>query len=409
MHVCNTLQHTATHRNTLHTLQHTAYVQPQLSIFFSPPVQVQGQCIRMSATYCNTLQHTATHCNILQHTATRRNILLMCSRNFQIPPVQAACMHQCRLGVCACSCTSAGCVYVPAPILFISVFGCLCISFSPGFYLFTQILRMYTCGFVYITHFACLVYITHTARLTHTACLVYILSCIHHTYCMQCIHHTYCLVYITHTACIVYTTRTVLYTYCLVYITHTACLVYITHTACSVYITHTVLYTLHILRALYALRILPCIHYTYCLVYITHTTCPTMEGDPLYPCLCVRAYFLSVCLCTFLHIEGCPRCLCLYVCAYSPTNISIFHSDFTSVHVWSCIYYTYCNKLQHIATHCNTLQHSATLLPSVCICMSVQICCRNALSEIYVLFIRVARIIYICICKYYTYIYIYNI
>ena len=41
---CNTLQHTATHCNTL---QHTA-------------------------THCNTLQHTATHCDTLQHTALLR-------------------------------------------------------------------------------------------------------------------------------------------------------------------------------------------------------------------------------------------------------------------------------------------------------------------------------------------------
>ena len=40
---CNTRQHTATHGNTR---QHTA-------------------------THCNTLQHTATHCNTRQHTATQ--------------------------------------------------------------------------------------------------------------------------------------------------------------------------------------------------------------------------------------------------------------------------------------------------------------------------------------------------
>jgi len=45
-----TLQHAATHCNTLHTVQHTA-------------------------THCNTLQHTATHCNTLQHTATHCNTL----------------------------------------------------------------------------------------------------------------------------------------------------------------------------------------------------------------------------------------------------------------------------------------------------------------------------------------------
>jgi len=41
---------TATHCNTLHTLQHTA-------------------------THCNTIQNTTTRCNVLQHTATRCNTL----------------------------------------------------------------------------------------------------------------------------------------------------------------------------------------------------------------------------------------------------------------------------------------------------------------------------------------------
>ena len=58
-----TLQHTATHCNTL---QHT-------------PLTEETD----SATHCNTLQHTATHCNTLrsrrrqtvQHTATHRNTL----------------------------------------------------------------------------------------------------------------------------------------------------------------------------------------------------------------------------------------------------------------------------------------------------------------------------------------------
>jgi len=52
---CNTLQHTATHCNTL---------------------QLEA---RHTAPHCNTLQHTATHCNALQlearHTAPHRNTL----------------------------------------------------------------------------------------------------------------------------------------------------------------------------------------------------------------------------------------------------------------------------------------------------------------------------------------------
>ena len=47
---CNTLQHTATQCNTL---QHTA---------------THCNSLQHTATHCNTLQRTATHCNSLQHT-----------------------------------------------------------------------------------------------------------------------------------------------------------------------------------------------------------------------------------------------------------------------------------------------------------------------------------------------------
>jgi len=60
---CNTLQHTATHCNTLRSRRR--------------------QTVQHTATHCNTLQHTATHsahggdrqCNTLQHTATHCNTL----------------------------------------------------------------------------------------------------------------------------------------------------------------------------------------------------------------------------------------------------------------------------------------------------------------------------------------------
>jgi len=56
-HICNTLQHTATHCNTLqHTAAHLQHTTTHCST---------------SATHCNTLQHTAQHCNTathLQHT-----------------------------------------------------------------------------------------------------------------------------------------------------------------------------------------------------------------------------------------------------------------------------------------------------------------------------------------------------
>ena len=57
---CDTLQHTATHCNTL---QHTA------------THRLTHPLLQHTATHCNTLQHTVTHCNTLQHTATHRNTL----------------------------------------------------------------------------------------------------------------------------------------------------------------------------------------------------------------------------------------------------------------------------------------------------------------------------------------------
>jgi len=53
------LQHTATHCNTLQTLQHTANTATHI-------IKLQH-----TATRCDTLQHTATHSITLQHTATR--------------------------------------------------------------------------------------------------------------------------------------------------------------------------------------------------------------------------------------------------------------------------------------------------------------------------------------------------
>jgi len=53
---CNTLQHTGTHGNTRHTATH-------------------GNTRQHTATHCNTRQHTTTHCNTQQHTATHGNTL----------------------------------------------------------------------------------------------------------------------------------------------------------------------------------------------------------------------------------------------------------------------------------------------------------------------------------------------
>ena len=65
-----TLQHTATHCNTL---QHRVY-----SVWVCSLV----------STHCNTLQHTATHCNTLQHTATQSILtlsMLTCEYTYVAP------------------------------------------------------------------------------------------------------------------------------------------------------------------------------------------------------------------------------------------------------------------------------------------------------------------------------------
>jgi len=86
-----TLQHTATHRNTLQhtthcntqlnathdTLQHTTHCNRQVvdtsvsssSYFIIVSVNVLHISCVLGTTHCNTLQHIATHCNTLQHTA----------------------------------------------------------------------------------------------------------------------------------------------------------------------------------------------------------------------------------------------------------------------------------------------------------------------------------------------------
>ena len=63
--VCNTLQHTATHCNTLHALQHSAHTATHCNTVHTL------QHTATHSTHCNTLQHsahTATHCNTSQHT-----------------------------------------------------------------------------------------------------------------------------------------------------------------------------------------------------------------------------------------------------------------------------------------------------------------------------------------------------
>jgi len=69
----NTLQHSATHCNTMHyTLQHTAIHCSTLQLTQTAKHDISGT--REMKTHCNTLQHnalrTAAHCSTLQHTAT---------------------------------------------------------------------------------------------------------------------------------------------------------------------------------------------------------------------------------------------------------------------------------------------------------------------------------------------------
>ena len=70
---CNTRQHTATHGTTLHhPIRHCNTLCKIRKL-----AELWYQCIHslVSATRCNTLQHTATLCNTLQHSATHCNTL----------------------------------------------------------------------------------------------------------------------------------------------------------------------------------------------------------------------------------------------------------------------------------------------------------------------------------------------
>ena len=64
------LQHPATHCNTLHTATHCNTLQHTAT---------HCNALEHTATHWNTLQHTATHCNTLQHIATHCNTLIMSS------------------------------------------------------------------------------------------------------------------------------------------------------------------------------------------------------------------------------------------------------------------------------------------------------------------------------------------
>jgi len=75
----NTVQHTATHCNTLqfrHCNTHPTYCNTQYECglkWMLDWIRALLRRTRCIATH-NTLQHTATHCNTLQHTATQAQL-----------------------------------------------------------------------------------------------------------------------------------------------------------------------------------------------------------------------------------------------------------------------------------------------------------------------------------------------
>jgi len=67
----NTLQQTATHRNTL---QHPATHLQRAELLCFKVLLIDTHLLEICVYLpCNTLQHTATHCNTLQHPATPCN------------------------------------------------------------------------------------------------------------------------------------------------------------------------------------------------------------------------------------------------------------------------------------------------------------------------------------------------
>jgi len=67
-----TLQHIATHCNTLHCTATYCNTEPNERRESHPSL---CNAKHDTATQCNTLQHTTTHCNTLQHTAIHCNTL----------------------------------------------------------------------------------------------------------------------------------------------------------------------------------------------------------------------------------------------------------------------------------------------------------------------------------------------
>jgi len=70
----NTLQHTATHCNTLQ-LKHVFHFRILPPSTVATHIATHCSTLQHTAAHCNTLQHTATHCNTLQHIAVHDNTL----------------------------------------------------------------------------------------------------------------------------------------------------------------------------------------------------------------------------------------------------------------------------------------------------------------------------------------------
>ena len=348
---CNTLQHTA-----IHCIHCNILLMCSRNFLFFFPRQCKCKvsvyaCLQHTATHCNTLQHTATHCNTPQHTAhVQPQLSNTPSAGCVYAPVQAACMclllHQCRLRVCACSHSFYICVW-----MFVHKFFSWILSFHPDFthvYMWFCIHYTFCMPCIHYTYctpntycMPCIHTVLYTSHILHAVYTSHILSCVHYTYCVHCIHNTHCFVYIL--SCIYYTycMPCIHHTYCMQCIHHTYCFVYITHTACIVCTTHTALYTLHILS---------CIHYTYCM--------PNYGGRPsISVSVCSCIFFVCMCVHIFTY-RGMPSvsvsvCLCIFSHQYF--NFSLRFYECTRVVLYIL------HILQQIATHCNTLQHPAAL------------------------------------------------
>ena len=75
---CNILQNTSTHCNTLqntNTVLHTVSVTTAKLPLTLQRTATHCNTLQNIATHCKTLQHTATHCSTLQHIATHRNTM----------------------------------------------------------------------------------------------------------------------------------------------------------------------------------------------------------------------------------------------------------------------------------------------------------------------------------------------